>query len=101
MTSKSDDLEQALQENLKLRSELAANVAKAKSGGSQRISRGFHRLGLFAAAICVSISSATLIYMWLAGGSISWSHLLITLAVSLVMYGLIRAIDWVIGGFTA
>jgi hypothetical protein len=33
MISDSDDLEQQLRENLKLRRELAAEVAKAKGGG--------------------------------------------------------------------
>jgi hypothetical protein len=52
MTSDSDELDKALRENLKLRSELAANVTKAKdSSASQRVSRGFHRLALFLAAI--------------------------------------------------
>jgi hypothetical protein len=42
MTSDSDDLEEQLRENLKLRHELAAEVAKARHGRSQRIRRGFH-----------------------------------------------------------
>jgi hypothetical protein len=51
MTSHSDDLEQALQENLKLRGELAVEVAKSKDISRQRVSRDFHRLGLIFAVI--------------------------------------------------
>jgi hypothetical protein len=51
MISDSDKLEEALQENLKLRTELAAEVAKTKGGASQRVSRGFHRIGLVLAAL--------------------------------------------------
>jgi hypothetical protein len=56
MTSDSDDLEEALRQNLKLRGELAAEVAKAKdSGASQRVSRGIHRLAVFLAAISLLV----------------------------------------------
>jgi hypothetical protein len=47
MTSDSEDLEEALRENLKLRGELADEVGKSKdSGTSQRVNPDFHRLGL-------------------------------------------------------
>jgi hypothetical protein len=47
MTSDSEDLEQQLRQNLKLRRELAAEVAKARDrSSSQRVSRSFHWLGI-------------------------------------------------------
>jgi hypothetical protein len=60
MPSDSDDLEQQLRENLKLRRELAAQVDKARSA-SQRLSCGFHRLGLFLASIALLMGSITAI----------------------------------------
>jgi hypothetical protein len=50
MTSDRDDLEQALQENLKLRRELGDQVAKAKQGG------GFaYRLGWVLYWFCLGL----------------------------------------------
>jgi hypothetical protein len=64
MISDSDDLEQALQENLKLRDELVVEAGKSKdSSRSQRASRDFHRLGimfaLIAGAVELCLSRAT------------------------------------------
>ena len=110
MTSGSDDLEQALQENLKLRSELAANVAKTKGSGSQRVSRGFHRLAIFLAAIPLLVGLATSFYVAkdVADPENTGPFLInfgtglaITLAAALAVYCLVRAIGWVIGGFAA
>jgi hypothetical protein len=83
---------------------------------SQRVSRGFHRLGLFLAAILLVVGLVfmaldlvhlklfetlprledlpVLVFGILAG--------LIGLGVAcLAVYGLVRAIGWVIGGFAA
>jgi hypothetical protein len=52
MTSDSDELDKALRENLKLRSELAAKLTNQNDSSlSKRVSRGFHRLELFFAAL--------------------------------------------------
>jgi hypothetical protein len=59
MTSDRDDLEQALQENLKLRSELAANVAKAKASQRGGIA---YRFGWVLYLTCLA-----LIVLWLFG----------------------------------
>jgi hypothetical protein len=59
MTSDSDDLEKALQENLNLRSELAANVAKAKASQRGGIAYRFGWVFYFACLV--------LIVLWLLG----------------------------------
>ena len=56
MASDNDDLERALQENLKLRSQLAAEVAKAKQGGGMT-----YRLGWVLYWTCL-----ILVGMWVA-----------------------------------
>jgi hypothetical protein len=48
---------------------------------AQSVSRGFHRLGIFIAVV-----------LFLNG---------LAIAVSLAVYGLVRTIGWVIGGFAA
>ena len=79
---------------------------------SQRVSRGFHRLGLFLAAIPLLVGGALVItsaidkvpeFSWLSAfaASVEWLGLAITLAVTLAVYGLVRTIGWVIGGFAA
>jgi hypothetical protein len=163
MTSDSDDLEQQLQENLKLRRELAAEVAKAKDSASPRVSRGFHRLAVFLAGAVFIVAGlivasdardnadsrhkkltcahAKLMEMpasgppwndpatyeidlkslgcsdWVEAVSFdearnppSWLGMFLrslgpgfglTLAAALILYGLVRAIGWIIGGFVA
>ena len=49
MTSESDDFEEALRQNLKLRRELAAKVAKAKGGGIT------YRLGWVLYWVCLGL----------------------------------------------
>jgi hypothetical protein len=62
MTSDSDDLEQQLRENLMLRRELAAEVAKAKdSSTSQQVRRGFYRLGILLAAVLLVAGLALIV----------------------------------------
>ena len=55
MASDSDKLpsfEELLRENLKLKHQLGAEIAKARGGSkSQRVTRGFQRLALFLAVI--------------------------------------------------
>jgi hypothetical protein len=101
MTSNSDELENQLRENLKLRRELAAEVAKTKGGASQRVSRGFHRVGLVLAALglCWGLYIGFLenppgqtdggFFQWVIFGAI----------IGAIIYGIVRAIGWVIGGF--
>jgi putative copper export protein len=57
-----DDLEEALRQNLELRRGLAAEVAKAKgSSASQRVSRGFYWLGILLAAVLVVAGVALMV----------------------------------------
>jgi hypothetical protein len=115
MTSESDDLEEQLRENLKLRRELAAEVSKAKgSSASRRVSRGFHRVGLIFALIAGAITLVLIardvvtLRLW----EVTYGDLPVVLfgaliglvevaVVCLAVYGLVRAIGWVIGGFAA
>jgi hypothetical protein len=104
MTSETDDLEKALQENLKLRQELAAKVDKAKdNSASQRISRGFHRVGLVLAALgfCLGLYIGFLENPpgQAEGGFTQW--VIFGAIFGAIIYGLVRAIGWVIGGFMA
>jgi hypothetical protein len=77
---------------------------------SQRLSRGFHRLGLFLAAIVlaiglgVSVADIVRLGPWgqddipvLILGVVS--GLIILGLACLAVYGIVRAIGWVIGGF--
>jgi hypothetical protein len=66
MTSDTDDLEQQLQENLKLRRELAAEVAKAKNSASQ-VSRGFPRIAIVVTLIVLAIVAALVDLVLLPG----------------------------------
>jgi hypothetical protein len=63
MISDSDGLEEALRENLKLRSELAVEVAKSRER-AQRLRRGFHRLGLISALIAGAVRIAFIRTTW-------------------------------------
>jgi hypothetical protein len=97
MAAQGDDLQQALQENLRLRSELAANVAKAKGSGSKQVSRGFHRLGVVLALLTL------LGFPFLAPDNLAPPGFVIAVyaLISLLVYGIVRAVGWVIGGFAA
>jgi hypothetical protein len=102
----SDDLEQALQDNLKLRGELAEEVAKSKdSSSSRRVSRDFHRLGIVIALMAGAVSlvliahDAVTVRLW----QVTYGDLPVVLVgvvevavVCLAVYGFIRAIGWVI-----
>jgi hypothetical protein len=95
---------------------------------SQRVSRGFHRLGLFLAAIPLLAGLAGSAYEVLSGWQeerATWSAgislhdfligaatfprfwlfaigpMVVALLVALVIYGLVRVIGWVISGFAA
>jgi hypothetical protein len=105
MTSDSDDLERVLQENLKLRGELAIEVAKSKENSKQRVSRDFHRIGIIIALMVGAVSlmliahDAITVRLW----EVAYGDLPVVLVgvvevavVCLVVYGLIRAIGWVI-----
>ena len=110
MTSDSEDLEEALRENLKLRGEL-----ESKDGSrSQRASRDFHRLGIIFALIAGAVDivliarDAVTLRLW----EVTYGDLPVVLfgalvglvevaVVSLSVYGLVRAIGWVIAHFRA
>ena len=114
MASDSDDLEEQLRENLKLRRELAGEVAKVKNSASQRVSRGSHRLGLLLASILFVIGLAFVVAdivhlrLWdiklsdlpVVLGGVLIGLLGLTLA-CLAVYGIVRAVGWIIGGFAA
>jgi hypothetical protein len=106
MNSDSDDLEEQLRANLKLRTELATEVAKAKdSSTSQRVSRGSHRLGLLLASILFVIGLAFVVAdivhlrLWdiklsdlpVVLGGVLIGLLGLTLA-CLAVYGIVRAV---------
>lgn len=74
-------------------------------GTSQRVNRGFHRLAILLAAyafltaavitIVVAMEEHDLGLHCLGAGALNG------VIVGLVVYGLVRAIGWVIGGFAA
>jgi cell division protein FtsX len=108
MASDSDDLQEALQGNLKLRGELAVEVAKSNDNSRQRVSRDFHRLGIIIALMAGAVSvvliahDAVTVRLW----EVAYGDLPVVLVgvvevavVCLAVYGLIRAIGWVINNF--
>jgi hypothetical protein len=112
-SSHSDDLEQALRENLKLRSELSAEVAKSRER-AQRVSLAFHRLGLISALIAGAVRIAFIAHdvVTLRLWEVTYGDLPVVLfgaliglvevaVVCVAVYGVVRAIGWVIGGFVA
>src|SRR5262245_64881026 len=113
MTSESDDLGEALRENLKLRGELAAEVTKSRER-AQRVSRNFHRFGLVFALIAGVVRIAFIAHdvVTLRLWEVTYGDLpvvffgaligLVEVAVvCLAVYGVVLAIGWVIGGFAA
>jgi hypothetical protein len=103
----------ARQENLKLRNGRAVEVAKSRER-AQRLSRGFHRLGLISALIAGAVRIAFIAHdaatlrLW----EVTYGDLPVVLfgaliglvevaVVCLAVYGLVRAIGWVIGGLAA
>ena len=81
---------------------------------SQRVNRGFHRLGLLLAAL---VWTAHFMFAAWKFSGLSWSDFwaaspldqilafyveptAVALVVALAVYGVVRAIGWVIGGFT-
>ena len=108
MTSDSDNLEEVLRENLKLRGELTAEVAKSKNDGRRQVSRDFHRLGIVIALMAGAVSfvliahDAVTLRLW----KVTYGDLPVVLVgvvevalVCLAVYGLIRAIGWFINNF--
>ena len=70
---------------------------------SQRLSRGFHQLGIVLAAIPLVLGIA-----WTALAPVMYPGMIPplagiagTFAASLAVYGIVRAIGWVIGGLAA
>ena len=103
MASDSDDLEEALRQNLRLRRELAAKVAKAKVGGIT------YRSGWFLYWICLGLIALWWVVCFigitaqgtpLTGGGISWGILLLFIlgGVPLLLYGLGRLLRYVLSG---
>jgi hypothetical protein len=101
MTSDSDDLEEALRQNLKLRSELAAEVAKAKGGGiAYRLGWVLYWIGI---AIAVGWAAFMLWFSLKAEGALedlqqSPELLLVIALPTLIAYGLGRAFRYVLSG---
>jgi len=100
MTSDSDYLEHQLRENLRLRRELAAEVAKAKEGGGIA-----YRLGWVLYWICLTFAGgiAILFLLWvISDPSVAEDirqspSLLLLIALScLILYGLGRAFRYVL-----
>jgi hypothetical protein len=92
----------------KLRGELAVEVAKSKDNSRQRVSRDFHRLGIVIALMTGAVSlvliahDAVTLRLW----EVTYGDLPVVLVgvvevavVCLAVYGLIRAIGWVINNF--
>ena len=99
--------------SLKLRSELAIEVAKSRER-AQRVSRGFHRLALIFALIAGVVRIAFIAHdaVTLRLWEVTYGDLPVVLfgaliglvevaVVGLAVYGLVRAIGWVIGGLAA
>ena len=70
---------------------------------SQRLNRGFHQLGIALAAIplVLGIALTTLAPVMYPGMIPPLAGIAGTLATSLAVYTIVRAIGWVIGGFVA
>ena len=70
---------------------------------SQRVSRGFHQLGIVLAAIplVLGIAWTALTLVMYPGMIPPLAGIAGTLAASLAVYAIVRAIGWVIGGFAA
>ncbi len=72
----------------------------------KRISRGFHRLGIFLAAMVPAIYLAVLTGVFVnalvgAEPTGTLAFVLGLIGLGLFIYGVVRAIGWVIGGFAA
>jgi len=95
MTSDSDDLEQQLRENLKLRAELGAKVAKAKQGMAYRLGWALYWTCLLLAGGWAAVT------LWLITESFAvedirlgqWS---VAAGPPLLLYGLGRALRYVL-----
>jgi hypothetical protein len=109
MTSDSDDLEEALRENLKLRSELAVKVSKAKAasqrGVAYRLGWVLYWLCVIPAAVLAAVLSTSAVLdaiqqeWWREFDSLSASLALIVIALpSLALYALGRALRYVLSG---
>ena len=104
MTSDSDDLEEALRENLKLRQELAAEVAKAKAA-SQRGGVAY-RLGWVLYWACLIVAAVWAVGLLVAtiNNPAGPSQILVPVTFAfifvpaLVLYGLGRAFRYVLSG---
>ena len=99
MTSDTDDLEEALRENLKLRRELAANVTKAEAA-SQRGGMAY-RLGWVLYWTCLVLAALAVLYvgfvLWVDGTLFSLGFVVLGVP-ALLLYGLGRAFRYVLSG---
>jgi hypothetical protein len=93
MTSDSDDLEQQLRQNLKLRRELGAEVAKAKRRGGMA-----YRAGWVLYWICLLLALASGLYLLVTMAGAGILSLIAALMVALAFYGLGRAFRYVMSG---
>jgi len=109
MTSDSDKLEEALQENLKLRRELATNVTKAEAASQRGVA---YRFGWVLYWICLALAVAWVVVLFSGSGEGSQAvqFLLKKLREEplsfglffglppLILYGLGRAFRYVLSG---
>jgi hypothetical protein len=95
VASDSDDLEEALRENLKLRSELADEVSKAKAESQRGVA---YRLGWVLYWICLTFALlAGLMSVFALSGS-SEPDAIGAAFTALVLYGIGRAFRYVLSG---
>ena len=95
MTTDSEGLEEAFRENLKLRDQLAGEVAKAK-GESQR--GGVYRLGWVLYWISLPLALAVGLYLMLPMAGFGILGLIPIWMAALAVYGLGRAFRYVLSG---
>jgi hypothetical protein len=104
MTSDSDDLEQQLRENLKLRRELAAEVARANGSSANRGGGIAYRLGQVLYWICFALIGAWVLFflnVTLWGGE-KWGSPYDTILAFIlpvaILYGIGRAFRYLLSG---
>src|SRR5262245_61246175 len=106
MASDSDDLERALQENLKLRQELAARVDKDSSKSQRRVRlNGWQRIGILLSVIWfvgfagnfygsqLRLYAEKLLYLQ-SDANLSWLDLSLLLGIDLIIIALALFLAW-------
>ena len=100
MTSGSDDLEQELRRNLKLRRELGAEAAKGKAALNAKQRGGVaYRLGWVSYWACLALIGLYAAFWLVVLQDASWEGIVIGLALPVVgLYALGRAFRYVLSG---